>query len=190
MLYAVILDVDTNEDTTPNEVVPSITPNITYNPVDIGEDAGYELALGEWVKTENDKQYEVPDRFADDANGEDLHGWKNGHHAKWCATLTEDQFLELVEELGVHYDGDGSSLTLEGMMNAMVYVHSDESSDIHLNVTPHCPENEIADWLREHSEHVPDVLRDSRGQKHLFRGTKDKREPWAAVTKAVREMTF
>ena len=48
--------------------------------------------LSHWDQTEDDDQYEYGY----------LEGcWENGHHRKWCAILTRDQFTEFVEHCGL-----------------------------------------------------------------------------------------
>ena len=45
-----------------------------------------------WDETEDDDNYEYSY-----LEGE----WENGHHRKWCAILTRDQFTEFVEHCGL-----------------------------------------------------------------------------------------
>lgn len=48
--------------------------------------------LSLWDETEDDEQFEY-----DYLEGE----WQGGHHRKWCALLTRDQFDEFVEHCGL-----------------------------------------------------------------------------------------
>lgn len=72
MLFSVIYSVD----------VPSDVDAMDFAPPDL------EL----WDETENDDQYEY----------DYLEGcWEGGHHRKWCAVLTRDQFDKFVERCGL-----------------------------------------------------------------------------------------
>lgn len=69
MLFSVIYSVDVREDADPDDFAP---PNVK------------EL----WEETENDSCYEYS--YLEGA-------WEHGHHRKWCALLTREQFDEFVK---------------------------------------------------------------------------------------------
>lgn len=72
MQFSVIYSVDVPADT---DVLDFAPPNVA-----------------EWDETEDDDQYEYGY----------LEGrWENGHHRKWCAILTREQFDEFIDHCGL-----------------------------------------------------------------------------------------
>lgn len=146
-----------------------------------------------WQETEDDGAYEVPDKYAEDAAGRNDYGWKDGHHRKWCADLTNEQLEEFAKICHMTAAGEGSALGIVGTgLSRVVVFEGISAEDIVTEafVTPHGTEAEAREWLRQQEESVPAVLTDAPGQRYLFKELKDRRSVWQAVYDGLRRRYF
>lgn len=168
-------------------IIYSVTTSVNSYPTNFAPPSEQE-----WHETEGDSDYEVPDAYAEDAQNEDVYGWKNGRHRKWTANLSEDEFLDFIELCDLTMlDGEGSAIGAIGLgeSRACVFEGRDDETVIQeAYVTPYCSEKDVANWLRKHDHPIPICLTDAPTQQYIDRKAVDRRSVWQAVVDCLKDL--
>jgi hypothetical protein len=118
-----------------------------------------------WEQTEGDEQYDY-----DHLGGE----WRQGKHRKYCGILTQEQFDEFVQELGLHASDIETmgSIGAPGfgpfVVNAVSFDLDSDEAIANAYVTPCGTKAELISFLREMEMNVPVPLFDDDRQQYLW----------------------
>lgn len=118
-----------------------------------------------WDETEDDSSYDYGY----------LEGcWEKGHHRKWCAILTQEQFEEFIDHVGLFAENVQTMGSIGapgygcGWAPAISFRNDDPDAIQSAYVTPSGTKEDIIAFLREHEESIPLRLLDAEGQQYLF----------------------
>lgn len=128
-----------------------------------------------WDETEGDEQYAYAY-----LEGE----WAHGHHRKWCAILSEEQFREFVDHVGLFADPTETMGSIGapgygfGWAPAIAFRNDDPDALQSAYVTPSGTKAELIEFFEKHEKPAPSALTDDPNQMHLFPEDAAMVNPW------------
>lgn len=138
-----------------------------------------------WDETEDDSNYEFGY----------LEGrWEKGHHRKWCAILTEDQFKEFIDHVGLFPESCETMGSLGapgygwgwGWAPAISFRNDDPDAIQSAYVTPSGTRAELIAAFQQHEMPVPGALTDDPDQQYFWDECRpDPNQVWKGIKEMV-----